>query len=247
MNIAFKPEFEKFAVGQPVSRKEDPVLLRGEGRYSDDINLPGQLHAVFVRSRYAHGVLRSVDAAEAKTMPGVRGVIMAADLEAGGIKPMPAAAATNADGTPAPKPRQMALAATKVRYVGDPIAMVVAETAKQARDAAEAVLVEIDSLPAVTTARAAIAADAPMLHDEVTGQRVPELPPWRHGSGGCGIRECRARDEAVDPEQPHRGRGHGATVGGGRVRRGKRAVHAAARVPRRVRDAGGAEGRDRRR
>ena len=169
MNIAFKPEFEKFAVGQPVSRKEDPVLLRGEGRYSDDINLPGQLHAVFVRSRYAHGVLRSVDTAEAKGMPGVRGVIVAADLEAGGIKPMPAAAAKNADGTAATRPRQMALASTKVRYVGDPIAVVVAETAKQARDAAEAVLVESDSLPAVTTARAAIAADAPVLHDEVPG------------------------------------------------------------------------------
>ncbi|MGI4794466.1 MAG: xanthine dehydrogenase family protein molybdopterin-binding subunit [Janthinobacterium lividum] len=169
MNIAFKPEFEKFAVGQPVSRKEDPVLLRGEGRYSDDINLPGQLHAVFVRSRYAHGVLRSVDTTEAKSMPGVRGVIVAADLEAGGIKPMPAAAAKNADGTPAARPRQMALASTKVRYVGDPIAVVVAETAKQARDAAEAVNVEIDSLPAVTTARAAIAVDAPVLHDEVPG------------------------------------------------------------------------------
>lgn len=169
MNVAFKPEVEKFAVGQPVSRKEDPVLLRGEGRYSDDINLPAQLHAVFVRSRYAHGILRSVDTAEAKSMPGVRGVIVAADLEAGGIKPMPASGGTNADGTPTPKPRQMALAATKVRYVGDPVAVVIAKTAKQARDAAEAVMLEIDSLPAVTTARAAIEAGAPLLHEEVPG------------------------------------------------------------------------------
>ena len=169
MNVAFKPEFEKFAVGQPVSRKEDPVLLRGEGRYSDDINLPGQLYAAFVRSRYAHGILRSVDTAEAKTMPGVRGVITAADLEAGGIKPMPASGGTNADGTPTPKPRQMALAAAKVRYVGDPVAVVVAETAKQAKDAAEDVMLDIDALPAVTTARAAIAPGAPLLHDEVPG------------------------------------------------------------------------------
>ncbi len=169
MNVSTKPEFEKFAVGQPVSRKEDPVLLRGEGRYSDDINLPGQLHAVFVRSRHAHGTLRGIDAAEALAMPGVRGVITAADLEAHGIQPMPASGGTNADGTPTPKIRQMALAAAKVRYVGDPVAVVVAETAQQAKDAAEAVMLDIDSLPAVTTARAAMAAGAPQLHDEVPG------------------------------------------------------------------------------
>ena len=169
MNVAFKPEFEKFAVGQPVSRKEDPVLLRGEGRYSDDLNLPGQLHAVFVRSRYAHGILRGVDAAEAKSMPGVRAVIVAADLEAGGIKPMPAASGANADGSPAPKPRQTALASDKVRYVGDPVAVVVAETAKQAKDAAETVMLDIDPLPAVTTPRAAGEPGAPVLHDDAPG------------------------------------------------------------------------------
>ncbi|MDT7951912.1 MAG: xanthine dehydrogenase family protein molybdopterin-binding subunit [Acetobacteraceae bacterium] len=169
MNVAFKPEFEKFAVGQPVSRKEDPVLLRGEGRYSDDINLPGQLYAVFVRSRYAHGMLRGIDASEAAGMPGVRGVLTAADLEAGGIQPMPAAGGTNADGTPTAKPRQMALASSKVRYVGDPVAVVIAETAKQARDAAETVMLDIEALPAVTTARAAIQPGAPVLHDEVPG------------------------------------------------------------------------------
>ena len=169
MNVAFKPEFEKFAVGQPVSRKEDPALLRGEGRYSDDINLPSQLYAVFVRSRYAHGILRSVDASEAKSMPGVRGVILASDLEAGGIQPMPATSGTNADGTPTPKPRQMALTSDKVRYVGDPVACVVAETAQQAKDAAETVMLDIDALPAVTTARAAVAPGAPVLHDEAPG------------------------------------------------------------------------------
>ncbi|MDP9096937.1 MAG: hypothetical protein M3N26_10385, partial [Pseudomonadota bacterium] len=76
MNVAFKPTVEKFAIGQPVSRKEDPMLLRGEGRYTDDLTLPGQLHAVFVRSRHAHGVIRSIDTAEARTMPGVRAVLL---------------------------------------------------------------------------------------------------------------------------------------------------------------------------
>ena len=178
MNVAFNPHVEKFAIGQPVSRKEDPVLLRGEGRYTDDLSLPGQLHAVFVRSRYAHGMLRSVDIAHAEAMPGVLAILIAADLEQAGIKPMQAASGTNVDGTPTPKPRQMALATTKVRYVGDPIACVVAETAQAAKDAAEAVMVDIDPLPAVTSARAAAQPGAPLLHDEAPGNR---MMTYHHG------------------------------------------------------------------
>ena len=178
MNVTLKPEFEKFAIGQPVSRKEDPVLLRGEGRYTDDLNLPGQLHAVFVRSRYAHGALRSVDATEAKGMPGVSAVLTAADLEAAGIKPMQSASGKHRDGSPTPRPRQMALAQGKVRYVGDPVACVIAETAKQARDAAETVVLDIDALPAVTTAREAAAPGAPLVHDEAPGNLVMD---FHHG------------------------------------------------------------------
>jgi carbon-monoxide dehydrogenase large subunit len=82
MNAPFDPTLlmnEKFAVGQPVSRKEDPVLLRGEGRYSDDLNLAGQLYAVVVRSRMAHGEIRSMDASMAREMPGVDLIVTAAD------------------------------------------------------------------------------------------------------------------------------------------------------------------------
>ncbi len=75
---------QKFGVGQPVPRSEDPRLLRGEGRYTDDINLPGQAYAYIVRSRYAHGVIRSIDVSEAKTMPGVLGAYTGADLNAAG-------------------------------------------------------------------------------------------------------------------------------------------------------------------
>ena len=178
MNVAFNPNSEKFAVGQPVSRKEDPVLLRGEGRYTDDLNLAGQLHAVFVRSRYAHGTLRAVDIADAKAMPGVVAILTVADLEQAGIKPMQAASGTNVDGTPTPKPRQMALASTKVRYVGDPIACVIAETAKAAKDAAESVIVDIDPLQAVTSGRAAAQAGAPQLHDEAPGN---VMMTYHHG------------------------------------------------------------------
>jgi carbon-monoxide dehydrogenase large subunit len=172
MNAPFDPAFltnEKFAVGQPVSRKEDPVLLRGEGRYTDDLNLPGQLYGVTVRSRMAHGELRSIEADVAREMPGVHLIVTAADLDAAGIKNMPAAAAKNRDGTPTPRPRQRPLATDRVRYVGEPIAMVVAETAKQAKDAAESIFVDIDSLPAVTTASAAAADDAPQLHADAPG------------------------------------------------------------------------------
>ena len=144
---------EKFGVGQPVSRKEDPVLLRGEGRYTDDLERPGQLHAVMVRSPMAHGVLGPLDTAEARGMPGVQAVITAADLAAAGITRMPAASGKNRDGTPTPRPVQSPLATDRVRYVGEPIAMGVAETPKQAKDAAEAIFPDIDALPAVTTAR----------------------------------------------------------------------------------------------
>jgi carbon-monoxide dehydrogenase large subunit len=172
MNAPFDPSFlmnEKFAVGQPVSRKEDPVLLRGEGRYTDDLNRPGQLYGVMVRSRIAHGMLRSIDTAAARDMGGVHLVITAADLDVAGIRNMPAAAGKHRDGTPTPRPPQRPLATDRVRYVGEPIAMVVAETSKLAKDGAESVFADIDPLPAVTTASAGAAPDAPLLHAEAPG------------------------------------------------------------------------------
>jgi carbon-monoxide dehydrogenase large subunit len=172
MNAPFDPSSltaGKFAVGQPVSRKEDPVLLRGEGRYADDLNRPDQLYAVMVRSRIAHGTLGSIDVAAAREMPGVRAVILAEDLDAAGIRNMPAAAGKNRDGSATPRPPQRPLATGRVRYVGEPIAMVVAETIKLAKDAAEAVFADIDPLPAVTTAGEAAAPGAPLLHDDAPG------------------------------------------------------------------------------
>src|SRR5712671_2991577 len=127
---------ERFAIGQPVPRSEDPVLLRGEGRYCDDVSLPGQAYAVMVRSHHAHGVIRHIDAAGARAMPGVLAIYTAADLAAGGISPLPPRQVmNNRDGTPMLSPVRYTLATGKVRYVGDPVAAVVAETAAQARDA----------------------------------------------------------------------------------------------------------------
>jgi carbon-monoxide dehydrogenase large subunit len=172
MNVHVDPTIlaaEKFAVGQPVSRKEDPVLLRGEGRYTDDLNRPGQLYAVMVRSRIAHGTINSVEVDTARDMPGVRAVILAQDLDAAGIANMPAAAGKNRDGSPTPRPPQRPLARERVRYVGEPIAMVVADSPKRAKDAAEAVFADIDLLDSVTTSAEAIAPGAPLVHAEAPG------------------------------------------------------------------------------
>src|SRR6266849_6645533 len=131
---------DRFAIGQPVPRSEDPVLLRGAGHYADDISLPGQAYAVMVRSQQAHGVIRRIDTAAARAMPGVLAIYTAADLGAGGIGPLPPRQVmNNRDGTPMLSPVRYALATGKVRYVGEAIAAVVAETLAQAKDAAEAV------------------------------------------------------------------------------------------------------------
>jgi carbon-monoxide dehydrogenase large subunit len=162
-----EPE-ERFAIGQPVPRSEDPVLVSGKGRYSDDVSLPGQAYAVMVRSHYAHGVIRQIDTAEARAMPGVLAIYTAADLAAGGVGPLPARQIMkNRDGTPMLMPVRHALATDKVRYVGDAVATVIADTVAAAKDAAEAVAVEIEPLPAVTEPGPAAAPDAPVLYDDV--------------------------------------------------------------------------------
>jgi carbon-monoxide dehydrogenase large subunit len=159
---------EKFAVGQSVPRSEDPMLLRGEGRYTDDVSLPGQAYAVMVRSRNGHGVIRAIDAQAAREMPGVLGIFTAADLE--GYGPLKCIVSfKNRDGSPMKKPWRGALAKDKVRYVGDPVACVVADTVHAAKDAAEAVTVEIDPLTAVVSAQAAARDGAPLLYDDVPG------------------------------------------------------------------------------
>src|SRR5690606_124614 len=144
MNAPLNPMevgFEKYAIGQPVPRKEDPVLVRGLGNYTDDQNLPGQAYAVMVRSTVAHGRILSIEAEEARAMPGVLGIWPGADIEGAGFGPMPSGMDfKNRDGSPMPKPTQPPLTTDKVRFVGDPVAVVVAETRAQAQDAAEMVV-----------------------------------------------------------------------------------------------------------
>jgi carbon-monoxide dehydrogenase large subunit len=157
---------QKYGVGQPVRRMEDDTLVRGKGKYTDDFNLPGQAYAWIVRSSHAHGVIRGIDTADAKAMPGVLGVWTGADLA--DYEPFTCGLPLkNRDGSPLLQTNRMPLVTDKVRFVGDAVAFVVAETLAQARDAGEAVVLDIDPLPAVTSAEDAAQSGAPQLYDHI--------------------------------------------------------------------------------
>jgi carbon-monoxide dehydrogenase large subunit len=159
-------DMNKYGVGQPVRRTEDPILVQGQGQYTDDLNLPGQAYAVFVRSQVGHAKIKNVDVSAAKDMPGVLGVYTAKDLSAYGtmkcVVPF-----KNRDGSEMKKPPRHSMMSDKVRFVGDPLAVVVAETFMQAKDAAEAVVVDLEELPAVTKLSDAAKPGAPLLYDDV--------------------------------------------------------------------------------
>src|SRR5262249_5774445 len=157
----------KFGIGQPVLRSEDPVLLRGQGRFTDDVSVPGQAYAVIVRSRHAHGIIRAINTEAARALPGVLGVYTGADLVAAGYGTLKCIVPfKNRDRSELKNPPRNALPTDKVRDVGDPVVFVVAETLVQAKDAAEAVEVDIEPLPAVTNPEDAARPGAPVLYDE---------------------------------------------------------------------------------
>jgi len=151
-------------------RREDARLLTGAGRYTADWNLPGQLHAAFLRADHAHARILSIDAGVARSAPGVVAVLTGADMQAAGYGRGKAALPYKGVGGMALlTPHGAALAHERVLYVGDPVALVVAETQSQAQDAAELVVVDYDGLPAVSDMRAALAEGAPQLHADVPG------------------------------------------------------------------------------
>jgi len=153
-------------VGQSLPRKEDTTLLRGEARYTDDVNLPGQAYAVMVRSPHAHGLIRGIDTSAASAMPGVLAVFTGHDLVAAGLGPIKSkAAVTNRDGSAIKSPHRPALPTEKVRFAGEAVACVVARSKAEAKSAAEAVLLDIETLPALMTPEAALAEGAPLLHE----------------------------------------------------------------------------------
>ena len=157
----------KFGVAQPVRRVEDPRLLLGLGRYTDDIAPETALHGYVLRSPYAAAKLLSIDTAAALDMPGVKAVYTAADLAADKIGGLPCVVPLkNRDGSSRAEPPHPVLAEGFVRHVGDPVAFIVASTPQAARDAAEAVIIDYDALPSVTEMQAAIEPGAPLVWPE---------------------------------------------------------------------------------
>ena len=163
-------------IGDALPRREDLRLLRGRGRYSDDINAEGQAYAVMVRSPHAHARIKSVDSSEARSIPGVLAVLTGADVVADGLKPVPHTpyptagmdiALVNRDGTKSPIKLPDILPHDRARFAGEQVAMVVAETLAIAKDAAERVMVDYEPLPAITRTPDSVGARVPLLWDDL--------------------------------------------------------------------------------
>ena len=171
------------AIGTPLRRKEDLRFLTGQGRYTDDFNRPGQLWAYILRSPHAHATLGAIDSTAALAAPGVIAVYTGADLAAAGIGGLPCGwGITDKHGKPMTEPVHPVLAQGKVRHVGDPVAVVIAETREQAKDASELLGVEYGELPAVVEAMAAIVPGAPLVFDEAAQNTCYE---WEIGDQGA--------------------------------------------------------------
>ena len=157
----------KDGIGASVKRREDLRFLTGTGRYTDDINLRGQAHVHFLRADVAHATLNAVDTSAAAEMPGVLRIFTAKDFE--GVGGLPCGwQVTDKHGQPMQEPKHPIMAEGKIRHVGEIVAAVVAETLEQARDAAEAIELDTEDLPAVIDMKQAVAEGAPLVHDELT-------------------------------------------------------------------------------
>ena len=159
-------------IGASVRRKEDRRFLSGHGHYVDDINRPGQLYASLVRADRPHARLLGVDAAAAKSAPGVVAVFTGADMQADGVGGLPCGwVVKNKDGSPQAEPPHPVLAVGKVRHVGDPVAVVIANSRAEARNAAEMVEIEYEDLPSAATVLDATKPGAALVHDDVPGNQ----------------------------------------------------------------------------
>lgn len=160
----------KFGMGQSIRRIEDHRFVTGTGQYTDDVNRPNQAWLAVLRSPHAHASITSIDTADAAASDGVLGVYTNADLEAAGFTGMPFdSCPPGPDGTVPEVPDRPILAKDRVRYVGEPVAVVVAETLSQARDASELIDVDYDELPAIADLKGALAEDAPQIFETVPG------------------------------------------------------------------------------
>ena len=169
----------RFGSGHAVKRIEDEGLLKGIGQFTDDLAPAGHLHACFVRSPYPHAKIVAIDTVAAKAIAGVQGVFTGAELAAAGVKPIPGSKDfKRAGGAPGATPPRRPLAHERVRFVGEPVALVVAQTVQQARDAAEAVSVEYEELPAVVDVNQSLGGKVAVLCEEAPDNIAAEM---RHG------------------------------------------------------------------
>jgi carbon-monoxide dehydrogenase large subunit len=161
---------QRFGSSQSNLRSEDLPLITGRGRFTDDISVPGQVYGVFVRASVGHAVLRGVDATDARQAPGVLAVLTAEDADAAGLGSVPpASTAKGRDGRPLVSAPLTVFARGHIRHVGESLALVIAESAEAAQDAAELVQVDFEELPAASSVASAIAAEAPQIHPEAPG------------------------------------------------------------------------------
>ena len=174
---------QRFGSGQSVRRIEDPALVAGAGQFAADVSLPGQAHLCLLRSPYAHARIASIDADAARAMPGVVSVISGADLVAAGLKPLGSQPMfPGRDGAAAPQTPRHALAVDVVRFVGETVVAVVAETLEQARAARDMVMVEYDELPQVAHLADATADGAPKVWADAADNYAAEA---RHGDAAA--------------------------------------------------------------
>ncbi|HXZ67260.1 MAG TPA: molybdopterin cofactor-binding domain-containing protein, partial [Alphaproteobacteria bacterium] len=195
----------KFGTGQSIKRQEDVRFVTGSGQFTDDIKLPNETHGYVVRSPHANAKVGKIDASEALKMPGVLAVITAKDLAAAGVGALQSMGGLpEGDGVPLrlPKTPQPILASARVRYVGAPVAFVVADTLGRARDAAELVSIDYEELQAVGTIAAALAPGAALVWDEVKGNLVYD---WTAGDKKA-VQEAFAKAAFVAEVSTHQNR-----------------------------------------
>ncbi len=185
----------KFGVGQAIKRVEDQVLVTGQGRYTDDVAVEDAAYAYVLRSPHAHAEIRGIDIADAKEMSGVLTILTGADVESDGLGDMPCnIPMKNRDGSDRANTPHPILAKDRVRYVGDPVALVVAETLQQARDAAETIAVDYAELPSVVDTEGAAEDGAPLVWDEAKNNIIFD---WEDGDQAAVDKAMAAADQVV--------------------------------------------------
>jgi carbon-monoxide dehydrogenase large subunit len=181
--VTSNSQYARFGSGKAVKRVEDEALLKGAGRFTDDVSAPGEAQVLFLRSPHAHARIAAIDIKAAAKMPGVIAIVTGEDLVRDGVKPIVSSGDfKRADGSPSESPPHHALAVGVVRFVGEPIAAAIAETVIQARDALEAIDVRYEPLPTVVEIADALAPGAPLVWPKATGNIAAEI---RHGDAAA--------------------------------------------------------------